>query len=117
MSYCRFSSDNFRCDVYAYQSTHDDYVLHVASHRREADTPIPEMPPNWWELPAEEMQAAMGRQDDWLEHAPLVPINHPDAGESYRFASAEELYEKLLDLRSAGLRVPDFALEAVKEDM
>ena len=33
MSYCRWSSDGMKCDVYVYQDYHGDYMCHVAGRR------------------------------------------------------------------------------------
>jgi len=45
MSYCRFSSDDFQCDVYVYESCHGGFDLHVAGRRHEFKEPIPEKIP------------------------------------------------------------------------
>lgn len=52
MSYCRFSSDNFTCDLYCYQSE-DGYTVHVATHKWRV----------WW------------RALQWLT-ARRVPLTH-----------------------------------------
>ena len=33
MSYCRWSSDDFQCDVYVYESVAGGFVTHVAANR------------------------------------------------------------------------------------
>lgn len=33
MSYCRFSSDNFNCDLYIYEDVSGGFTTHVASNR------------------------------------------------------------------------------------
>ena len=38
MSYCRWSSDDFRCDLYIYESA-AGFVIHVAANRVEWDPP------------------------------------------------------------------------------
>src|ERR1044071_191187 len=39
MSYCRFSSLNWSCDVYAYADVAGGYTIHVARSRRVGDIP------------------------------------------------------------------------------
>lgn len=40
MSYCRWSSDHFECDVYVYESVSGGWTTHVAGRRRK--TPLPD---------------------------------------------------------------------------
>ena len=47
MSYCRFSSDDYQCDVYCYASVSGYYVTHVASNRPVLDGTLPPAVP--WE--------------------------------------------------------------------
>lgn len=37
MSYCRWSSDNFECDLYCYSDVNGGYTTHVAGRRRQGD--------------------------------------------------------------------------------
>jgi len=39
MSYCRFSSNNWDCDVYVYESGYVGFVTHVASRRIQGMVP------------------------------------------------------------------------------
>lgn len=41
MSYCRWSSDDYQCDIYAYEAE-DGFVVHVASSRKRFIEPLPE---------------------------------------------------------------------------
>ena len=33
MSYCRWSTDNFKCDLYCYEDVNGGFTTHVASNR------------------------------------------------------------------------------------
>lgn len=115
MSYCRFSSDNFKCDVYCYESAHGGFVIHVAKNRRVGATPIPELPPLLSVTP-EEFREAHKRQSEWLNTAVVVPIGLPDDGETYDADTAEETANMLISLRAKGYRVPQYAIDTLLEE-
>lgn len=46
MSYCRFSSNNFWCDVYVYKNVNGGWTTHVAANRHVIP-PIPQLPWRW----------------------------------------------------------------------
>lgn len=113
MSFCRMSDDNWKSDVYAYE---DDggFVVHVAARRLVGD--IPEAPhildvgPEVWGKAHQAQMAAVSA-------AERVPIGGPHDGESFRYATLRELHDGLLQLRADGYHVPDFALEAIEEEL
>lgn len=115
MSYCRRSDDNFKCDVYCYANA-GGYVTDVASTRRVSDTPIPELPEQWWQAPTRELQAAFNAQRAWLESARLERIALPSAGKSYCDRDAAEAADRLEALRAEGFQVPQFAIDALREE-
>lgn len=41
MSYCRFSSDDYQCDVYVYQDGNGGWTTHVAGSRYLFKEPLP----------------------------------------------------------------------------
>ena len=116
MSFCRFSDDNFKSDVYAYESA-DGFKLHVAGNRVVGDVParpsiadIPSIAPG-------EFSRAHQAQHEFLETAERAPIGGPYDGQSFRYATLRELYDGLLQLRADGSHVPQFALEAIEEEL
>ena len=114
MSFCRFSDDNWKSDVYAYESKHG-FELHVASKRIIGDIPaIPSIGDIPYIEPGEFLRAHQA-QRSFLETAERVPIGGPHDGESFRYATLRELYNALLELRFDGYHVPDFALEEIEE--
>ena len=54
MSYCRFSTDDFRCDFYAYEAR-DGYHLHVPGSRVMWDPPQSPYRPESLQRPEEEL--------------------------------------------------------------
>ena len=111
MSFCRFSDDNWKSDVYAYESD-CGFEVHVASQRHVGEIPVvPSImdtdPDEWLELYNAHMERA----------SKLVPIGGPHDGESFRYATLRELRDGLLQLRADGYHVPDFALGAIEEKL
>lgn len=113
MSYCRFSTDDFQCDVYAYQSE-QGYELHVANRRYIFDRS---------KLPArvgiEQSRAWLDRSDALdvaLAGAQRVDLTLPHAGESFTFDTPGELAAFLRQLKALGYNVPDDAIEALDEE-
>ena len=91
MSYCRFSSDNWKSDVYSWADCDGGYITHVAANRVVGDAP--QVPP---------IDSVSGER--WLELH-----NQQDETE-------DEMFATLRMLRDAGYHVPDsaFASEEAK---
>ena len=113
MSFCRFSDDNWRSDIYAYESA-QGFEVHVAARRLVGD--IPEVPPIGKAV-CEEWGAAYRAQMAAVSAAERVPIGGPHDGKSFLYATLRELHDGLLQLRADGYHVPDFALEAIEEEL
>lgn len=111
MSYCRWSSDNWRSDIYAYEDASGSYTTHVASNR--VAEPIP-VEPSY----NEEINAAwMARHKavmDYLASAERHPIGLPHDGATFSDPDLETFLETLETLRGEGYRVPESALEDVR---
>lgn len=115
MSYCRFSTDDYRCDLYIYDCG-GGITTHVAGSRYVGDTPIPEIPEGWHKLPPAEMKALWDAQADWLKTARLEPINLPNAGESFYNLDADQTVERVKELRRLGYNFPDFVLASLEDE-
>lgn len=114
MSYCRFSSNDFQCDVYVYESN-QGFVTHVAASR--FDVAPDEFPP---QLAADanpvdfvnrhlEVQAI-------LEAAETLPIDSPHAGQTYLSATPGECAALLRKLAEDGFQVPQRAIDALTDE-
>lgn len=112
MSYCRWSSDDFACDLYCYQSG-DGWITHVGTTRFVVD--IPKLPSPVADLAA--FLAACQRQSAALKDADSQPIGLPFDGQSFRDDCLEDFRERLLALRAAGYRFPDYVMETVDREM
>lgn len=146
MSYCRFSSMNMMCDVYVYQDCHGGWTTHVASVRRvippipslldgrflmrvhhwsgatlNDDTKDFDYPSRW----RKHVAKAWFRFAAWwqtyihggsLKLIPMRKIGLPEDGETFNDGTAEECADRLEALRAIGYRVPQYAIDALREE-
>lgn len=100
MSYCRWSSDSHRSDVYAYQSD-TGFEIDIARYRHDLpdDAVAPTFDdPDW---PA--------KYDAWIETlraSELVPIGLPFDGQRFVYDTEDEMMAKLAELAAIGYHVP-----------
>lgn len=113
MSYCRFSTDNFRSDVYVYYGD-EGYTCHIASRKISNIDECPEISIT---LSLEDNQKFIERsriRQEWMEsYALRVPIEHELAGTTFTTNTSEEMVEELLFLRQEGFHVPQNAIDAL----
>lgn len=139
MSYCRFSSMNFMCDVYVYEDCYGGWTTHVAGNRC-IFPPIPRLPwswiaklgaynhesrrvdyPNrfikalaWVQL---RIWAASDRLHMWsVGIIPRRKIGLPFDGQRFNDATAALCADTLLLLRDVGYIVPQYAIDALREE-
>lgn len=126
MSYCRWSSDDFQCDIYCYYSVGDFYQIFVAGNRIVGD--IPKLLP----YPSKDGKIVDNTQDkegwdawfkrhqeqmNWLKTCERKPIGLPYDGQSFEEPDAQTCLDRLLELQKVGYRFPDYVLEAIKEEI
>lgn len=116
MSYCRWSTDDFQCDLYCYEDYIGNFMTLVANYRRELPKnmppPIPYMPETL---------------DAWLERdrvvrkivrqSPLIPIGLPHDGECFCDPDLSSFLDRLVQLKGVGYRFPDSVIEQVKAEI
>jgi hypothetical protein len=117
MSYCRWSSDDFMCDLYCYQSD-VAYVTHVAQRRPY----IRPFPAPRLTLLDKRFGFIRWRMQNWLHGLTLslIPrrtLTLPHAGESFYDGDITAFYWRLVHLRSLGYQFPSYVLAAVTEEM
>jgi len=146
MSYCRFSSMNWSCNVYVYEDVSGGWTTHVAAMRR-AIPPIPSFIGSsltmhlhrWsgasWNKVDQRMEydhplrALIYRAYLWLAvfwHAhvhrrsldliPLRPINGPYDGHTFNDSSPGQCAHTLENLAALGYVVPGHVIEALHEE-
>lgn len=114
MSYCRFSSDNFACDLYCYEDYNDEFITHVASNRVLGG--IPKLPV-LTEVTAEDYVAAHRAQSAFLQTAEHVPIGLPEDGKWFSDPDIESFRDRLAWLISLGYNVPDYVLPSIDAEI
>lgn len=143
MSYCRWSSDHFECDVYVYADVNGGWTTHVAQRRLKHRVPdeIKAMPQDT----GAEWYAAYEAEKKWRESLPCdeTTVNYlqkdgttkpgpwrtpkdseyfdlsaigPESGESYNHDTPGECADWLVALKSKGFLVPQYAIDALREE-
>lgn len=121
MSYCRWSSDDFQCDVYVYAHVNGGWTIHVAGGRKTPDAPRPAPldHPDWWNHGEAGVVAFMNRQKavrEWVDTAPMLPIGLPHDNETLTTDTPSECADQLERLREIGYNVPQYAIDALREE-
>ena len=112
MSYCRFSSDDWRCDLYLYADVKGGYTLHIAHKRISGDVPRLD-----WDIEDQDrFWQSYHTQNAYVQQAIYDPILLPFAGEDLRLADLAEVEAWLLRLRELGYNFPDYVLEMVRQE-
>ena len=117
MSYCRWSSDDFACDVYVYESAHG-WEIHVAARRvvpvEPMPAPISDDPsrPEW----ANEYLARHREVSRIIDASERHEIGLPHDGESYTDSTPGECADRLKSLRAIGYNVPQYAIDELRAE-
>ena len=116
MSFCRFSCDGFRSDVYVYADISGGYAVHVAGSRISNFTTAPEYPEFIFnnQLSEDIIAKYIEKQkiyDEWLKTAERVSIEDEYAGESFMFSTGKDASEFLSMLKDRGYYVPKGVIE------
>ncbi len=126
MSYCRWSSDGMKCDVYVYESEYG-YVCHVASRKIVNLHEAPHVPsffdyntPLDGKISDSDIQDFMVKHrawDDWLDKSAIREnIGLEFDGETISTDSATSMANELTMLRDMGYQVPQYAIDSLYEE-
>lgn len=110
MSYCRWSTNDFQCDVYVYNGACGRFMIHVAGNRVVFRDSLPEtiqLSPGSIDSFIARQQAVMKMVDD----AERVKIGLDHDGETFAEPDAAACAAKLIALRDMGYLVPESAIE------
>ena len=118
MSYCRWSTNNFNCDLYCYADCGGGYTTHVAGMRRRV----------WYRLfswltdkrwNAGTFKYRTGRFSPFLLPHRLThkKIRLPETGKTFNDNTLEEFYERVKGLIGMGYKAPDSLLRIIKEEI
>lgn len=114
MSYCRWSSDNWQCDLYCYENTFGSYSTHVAKARYGGEIPVV---PDIFKTPLEEWCEAHKKQMDYLKTAKRIPIDLPYAGESFDDPDLPSLLKRIKILKEVGYYIPAWIVPEIEEEI
>ena len=141
MSYCRWSSMNWRCDVYVYEDVSGGWTTHIAGNRRLLP-PIPDIPINrwpsfggkwscrdrkviypsaWHAVAAHAMFGFCSFWHNWvhmlsLRMIPLVKIGLQCDGMTFNDSTPGDCADQLEYLRRLGYIVPQYAIDALRDE-
>lgn len=118
MSYCRWSSDNFRCDLYVYESVYGCWTIHVAGSRYPDDTPpAPSLISlARGEMTQEEYSAKRAERDAFMAKHDMVPIALPHDGETFNVPSPGDAADKIEQLIALGYNCPEGVVSTLREE-
>ncbi len=108
MSYCRFSTDDFQCDLYIYECVTGQWMIHVAGRKVVYKESLPESV----KLDAaseESWKAWLERKkkvDEIRERSELVAIGLPYDGQTIAVDSPGECADAVEMLLALGYRAP-----------
>lgn len=111
MSYCRWSSDDWKCDLYCYHSICGNFITHVAG-RKHVGVPV-----NPYKFPTKEWSSFNLKQMEFLETAEMVNIGLPYDGASFSDPDLKSFLQRVNCLKEAGYHVPMWILESIEEDL
>lgn len=116
MAYCRWSSDDFRSDVYTYEHCDGSWTTHVAGRRRIGLEQLPESPYTREALQRSDWKDLYKSYHEVLQSLPFEDITLPHVGETFKDDSPQECADRLRMLRGLGYHVPDGVIEELEAE-
>lgn len=114
MSYCRWSSDNMKSDVYAYEDCSGGYTIHIRnSHPINAEI-LPDFPK---EITGENVLRWHNERRKVIDDLIYKPIGLDYDGQTVVCSEIEDLHRTLVCLRDIGYYVPDVAFDMIEEEI
>lgn len=114
MSYCRWSDNDFKCDLYCYYG--GNYITHVAENKIVFEE---ELPPHI-ELSEDNIEKYLERYKkvmDIVHESKHVKIELPYSGQTFQDDSMEEFLVTVKMLKETGYNVPDWVIQNIEEEM
>lgn len=120
MSYCRWSSDGFRCDVYAYEHVDGYYAVHVASRKRLFPPDfMPDLTKDFFarKISAETYAKNHKEYMDLMDTLPWRDLTYPSAGKTFEEPDLESFLARMKALKAEGARIPDGVIEGIEAEL
>ena len=110
MSYCRWSSDDWKCDLYCYHSVCGGYITHVAGRKHVGvlGNPHKIASKKWWLFHEKQME--------YLKIAEIEEIGLPYDGKHFSDPDLESFLERVNCLKETGYHVPMYVLEDIENE-
>lgn len=105
MSYCRWSTDDYQCDLYVFDDVNGGVTVHVAKTKPVYKEPLPKPLPLLHDTVGDYLERYR-KVSAMLEEADVVPIGLPHDGESYYGMSHGEAADLCESLIGLGYRAP-----------
>ena len=114
MSYCRWSSDDWRSDLYVYEHCGGWWQIHIAGNR--LDPMPPRVERGLLTTDPKEWMRQYREQGEAVSVGGRTKIDHPLAGESFQCVTPGECADRIEDLIAAGFCVPNGVVEELREE-
>jgi hypothetical protein len=115
MSFCRWSSNDFDCDIYSYwDASQGGITTHIAGRRVIGE--IPKVP-DLLKSPIKDFVKAHRKQMKFLETCEREEIKLPFAGETFNDPDLKFFLKRLLELKEIGYHIPEDVIETVREEI
>ena len=114
MSYCRWSSDDYQCDLYCYENCAGGITTHVAARRvvfkETTPSPVPFKDTAKWVYRANKVSDMHGS-------AEFIPIGLPHDGKSFNDETLLGFLTRLKYLKGLGYKFPEGVITCVEEEI
>lgn len=122
MSYCRWSTDDYQCDVYVFEHVDGYWQTYVAGRKRRLREGVSFPPPldnsadpdAWFARDHTVDQMIDEKNEGVLWDWEAVP--QPPEGDSFQDATPGECADRLERLRGLGLSVPQDAIDTLRAE-
>ena len=116
MSYCRWSSCNFGCDLYIYADAGGGWTIHVAGNRVRGKVPEIVWPVDKSPDAGDRFVASHSFQMEFVMNAPREPLGLPHAGESFYLPTAAACADRVEELMALGYCVPAYVVRDLRKE-
>jgi hypothetical protein len=119
MSYCRWSSNDWQCDVYVYEDARGGWTTHVAGRRRVFTEPLPapvDLPRGYTQDQFDAWYARHRAVLDIVDRTEPTPIVLPHDGDTFNDPTPGDCADRLAHLRDLGYLVPDHAINELRTE-
>jgi hypothetical protein len=114
MAFCRWSTDDFKCDLYCYEHVNGGYYTYIAGRRPIYKEPLPET------VNLDNTKEFLKRYQKVMEmhkECDFEEITLPHVGETFIDETIEDFLKRLIYLKEVGYNFPDKVIEDIKEEI